>query len=130
MRFALNYSPQATTLRAAGRIEIDVYKCPDWVDLVATAQQDHPVYIHFPIVAGRNTIPTLDLDAIESWIARTDTLHVNAHFAPRLTDLPEGIDRDGVVEHGVREMEILTRRFGPERVILENVPYTDCEHGR
>lgn len=130
MRFALNYSPQAAALLAEGRIEIDLYKCPDWVDLVADAQKQRPAYIHFPIVAGRNTIADLNLDAIEGWLTRTDTYHVNAHFSPRVTTLPAGIDRDGVVEHGVREMEILTRRFGPERVILENVPYTHCEISR
>lgn len=130
MRFALNYSPQAAALLADGQIEIDVYKCPDWEHMVAEAQTQKPAYIHFPIVVGRNLIKDLDLNAIEGWLARTETYHVNAHFSPRATILPQGIDRDGVVEYGIREMEILTRRFGPEHVTLENVPYTHYETER
>jgi uncharacterized protein len=130
MRFALNYSPQASALLTENRIEIDLYKCPDWPDMVAVAQTQRPAYIHFPIVVGRNLVQLLDLEAIEGWLARTDTLVVNAHFSPRATVLPAGIDRDGVVDYGVRELEILTRAFGPERVILENVPYTHYETER
>jgi|GEM_PF-3341121 len=42
MRFALNYSPQAAVLLAEGRIEIDLYKCPDWSDLMINF--NHPSF--------------------------------------------------------------------------------------
>jgi len=127
MRFAINYSPQAAALLAEQRIEIDLYKCPDWTDMVAEAQQQRPVYIHFPIVIGLNKVAALDLAAIDGWLTRTDTPFVNAHFAPCAPSFPSGVDRDGVIEQSVRELEILTRHFGTERVILENVPYSHYE---
>ncbi len=49
-RFALNYSPQAADLLRAGQIEIDLFKCPAWPDLIAEAQAAapglHSLFIH------------------------------------------------------------------------------------
>jgi uncharacterized protein (UPF0276 family) len=127
MRFALNYSPQASALLTENRIEIDLFKCPNWHDMVATAEQQKPVYIHFPLVIGMNKIAGLDLSVIEDWLARTETQFVNTHFVPCAPFFLAGVDRDGIIEQSVRELEILTRHFGPETITLENVPYTFYE---
>lgn len=124
MQFALNYSPQAAQLLQEGHIQIDLFKCPDWEDLVAEAQALHPVYIHFPIGLGTGMIETLDPRPIEAWLARTDTRFVNTHLVANRSHLPADINPDDLVVHIAREVEILAGHFGSERVTVENIPIT------
>jgi len=124
MKFAINYSPQAQALIDDGKIEIDLFKCPDWVGLVADAQKNQKAYIHFPISIGRETpIADLDLGEVERWIEKTDTVHVNAHISPIKARFPDNIDREGVLETLIEDTEILTSRFGKDYVVLENIPF-------
>lgn len=124
MKFALNYSPQAAALLDAGQIEIDLYKCPDWPHLIEAAQEQRPVYVHFPLIAGRNK--DVDWAKIEGLLRTTDTFYINTHLAPSAAE--QGIPRDTVdpahaeklEELMLRDIESLVTRYGSDRVILEN----------
>lgn len=127
MQFAINYSPQAEQLLTEGEIELDLFKCPDWENLVSAAEKHRPVYVHFPLMIGCGQIETLDLTTIESWLNRTDTRFVNVHLLPNRAQFPEGASLADVLAGLVDELQILTRAFGAERVIVENIPYQTSE---
>ena len=137
MRMAINYSREAAALLRAGRVQIDVFKCPAWPDLVEEALELAPVYIHFPLNVARDldsaidteTRAPIDWQRVDSLLIRTDTPYVNLHFAPEATTYPdipvdstapEHIER--ITADAIRSVEAATRRYGAERVILENVP--------
>jgi uncharacterized protein (UPF0276 family) len=128
MEFALNYSPQAAELLRAGRIAVDRLKCPDWPDMIAAAAAVRPVYVHFPLRAGDSDRP--DWDAIEALMERTGTPHVNFHLGPRPDahpDIPPESNDPAhaalLAERMVADVSAACERFGPERVVVENLPY-------
>jgi len=133
MLYGLNYSPAAAALLQAGAITLDRFKCPDWDDLIAEAQTFAPVYVHFPIQVGGGQVAALDFDHIERLLTTTDTPYVNAHLHPRTIDFPDldlaGSDEltpaqtERVIAQMHADLVELVRRFGAERVIVENVPY-------
>lgn len=120
MRIAVNYSRPAADLLVSGRFEIDLFKCPDWPELVTEARRLRPVYVHFDLVAG-NGLEGIDWDAVRRLLAETETPYVNVHLAPRgmADDAPPG----RVAEALLRDTVVIVDRFGPERVIVENVFY-------
>lgn len=124
MKFALNYSPQAAALLNDRQIEIDLYKCPDWLDLIETAREHRPVYVHFPLIAGRGQ--PVDWAKIDALLQLTDTPYVNTHLAPHAVNLGIPLDtRDAahaemLIEIMLRDIEPLVKRFGADKVILEN----------
>lgn len=126
MKLAVNYSPQAAELLDAGKITFEVYKCPDWPDMIETARAQRPVYVHFPLMAGRGNIEKVGWNAISRLLADTHTRYVNTHLAPRASDF--GLALDSTDPARGRELSSvmmadinrLARRFGRERVILEN----------
>lgn len=122
MEFALNYSPQAAALLRAGAVEIDLFKCPDWDDLIAEAAALCPVYVHFPLMVGGG-LGQVDWDRVERQLNSTRTAFVNAHFAPSLNDFPGGASDAQVLDQLCSDVGWLTARFGAERVIIENAPY-------
>jgi uncharacterized protein len=122
MQFALNYSPEAAALVRRGAIEFDLYKCPDWEDMVAEAQPQRPVYIHFPIVLATGK-PKLEFAHIERWLAKTETHYINCHLAAKADIVPSDINQDGMVEMWAREIAPLVQHFGADRIIAENTPY-------
>lgn len=123
MQFALNYSPQAAQLMQAGKLDIALFKCPDWPFLVAEARQLAPVYIHFPLVIGQGQAHVLA--DIEAWLKQTATRFVNAHIAPREEDFAAGTSEEAIRDVMIAEIGRLCEAFGPERVIIENIPYPD-----
>lgn len=127
MKFAINYSPQAEQLVHDGTIQVDVYKCPSWDDLVPRVHQSHSAYVHFSFIAGRNQFGDVDLDWVERWLDTTDTLVINTHLAVCEDDFATGeaITVDCIIEKVVRDVEFFGKRFGNERVIVENIPYPD-----
>lgn len=126
MKLAVNYSPQAAELLDAGKIAFDLYKCPDWPDMIETARAQRPVYVHFPLMAGRGNIEQVGWDTIGHLLADTGTLFVNTHLAPRAADFrlsPDSTDpagADELIRAMLADITPLARRFGRERVILEN----------
>ena len=139
MKLAINYSPQAEALAAQGAIDFDLFKCPPrWdpvvpayaPDLHARAQAVRPIYFHFPLNAGDGSLRTADLGRIEEAMAQTGTPFVNVHlqalsqdFAnmPADTTNPAHVQR--ITDALVRDVQIVVARFGPERVIVENIVF-------
>ncbi len=132
MLYAINYSPQAAALLRKGQIEIDRFKCPPWPDMIAEAEALRPVAVHFPLRAGSGSLAeSTDWESVERFLESTATAYVNIHLAVRAKEMPhlpadqplEGGERQQVIERLLRDVEAVTRRFGAERVIAENVPW-------
>lgn len=127
MKLAVNYSPEAAHLLDQHQIKIDVYKCPDWPDLIATAQEQRPAYVHFPMLAGRNDIEKTGWNKIDALLDQTITPYVNTHLAPRTSDFAglaldstDTADAKMLMTAMKRDIQPLIERFGRERVIAEN----------
>lgn len=138
MEFAVNYSPQAAALLAQGKIIFDRFKCPAWLETIATAQALHPVYVHFPLRVGMGTGDAQDTEKrqppdwgkFERILRDTDTPYLNVHLTPTTSDHPDipgetddptHIER--LYEAVMRDVDGVIRRFGAERVIIENDYY-------
>lgn len=136
MKFAANYSPLLAELVRTGQIQLDYFKCPSWPGLVAEASQALPVYVHFPLSVGggrgapldEETGALADLECVADLLESSATPLVNAHFIAPCSQYPaippESRDPrhiDQVISSTLRDLEPLLRRFGPERVILENI---------
>jgi uncharacterized protein len=126
MKFAINYSPQAEQLVKDGTIQVDIYKCPSWDDLVPRVHQSHSAYVHYGFIAGQNNLDDVDLNWVGHWLDTTDTLVINTHLAVCEQDFAgRAITPDGVIEKVVQDIEFFGKRFGNERVVVENIPYPD-----
>lgn len=128
MQLAVNYSPQAEALRREGRIEIDLYKCPDWPDLINQAREVRPIYVHFPLNTG--SLGEVDWDQAERMLADTGTPFVNLHLIARPEQFPEGLDSERIADALVADVHTVIRRFGAERVMVENVIYRGAGDSR
>ena len=133
-KVAINFSPEAAELKAAGALELDLFKVPDWDDLIAQAQQLAPVYVHFPhqIGAAREK-PELERSA--ALMSATGTGSFNVHVAPsseRFSSLAVGDASDdavaAVVYALVADLQPAVEAFGAQAVIAENLIYRGEEH--
>ncbi|MGI8855776.1 MAG: multinuclear nonheme iron-dependent oxidase [Thermomicrobiales bacterium] len=140
MRFAVHYSRPAADLVDAGRIAVDSFKCPAWPDLIAAVQAKYPIYVHFPLRVGQGIGDAVDTEThkaadwgkVEALLAQTDTPFVNVHLEPTVADhadIPADTTDPGAIERLteclIRDVRAVVARFGPERVIAENVPNGD-----
>ena len=125
MKFAINYSPQAEKLWREGKIHVDLFKCPDWPDLVEQVSQIHKVYVHCGLFAGHEHQTQAGFSQLRKWLDTTDTLVINAHLAALKSDFPTGhdISVEAVIERAVQDVERLAARFGIERIVVENLAY-------
>lgn len=123
MQFAINWSPEAAELLNAGTIQVDLFKCPDWDDLVADAQAQLPSYVHFPLTIGAGQHETWDVTHIHDWLSKTDTRFVNCHIVPNESHFSPDISLDELTAGLIEEIQPLVDEFGRERVIIENCPY-------
>ncbi len=146
MKLAINYSPQAEALVAEGTIGIDLFKCPPaWdravteyaPDLLARASAARPIYLHFPLHAGNGSLEAVDWEQVEETLAQTGTPFVNVHLQAQSSDFPSvpidaaaPADASQVVDSLVRDVGIAAARFGPERVIMENVAFRGADRNR
>ncbi len=127
VQVAVNYSPEAAGLLRADAISFDRWKCSLWPELVSGARGTRlPLYLH----AGSGTGAGGDLDQIAALVADTATPYVNLHLAPRRTDYPgipvgssNPVHLDEILEKTGRDIVPVSDRFGPDRVIVENLPY-------
>ncbi|NOZ51410.1 MAG: DUF692 family protein [Chloroflexi bacterium] len=135
MKFAVNYSPQAAGLLQAGLVQFDLFKCPPWPDMIAAAQKLAPVTVHFPFRVGAgcgdaidaHSGETPDWAAVERWLQETETHTINLHLSALSADYPH-IPRSSLApEHVaevtaaiIRDVEGVVRRWGAEKVIIEN----------
>lgn len=88
MRIGINYSAVAERLLRAGEIEVDVFKCPEWPDLLARVRGLRPCYPHFAFRAGRGTVDKADWDEVRRLTADSALPHFNMHLAPSIADFP------------------------------------------
>ena len=125
MQFAINYSPQAEKLWRAGQIQVDLFKCPNWPDLVARAGALHKVYVHCDLYAGRGEPTDADLDQLARWLETTETRAINTHFAVLRSELAaeEAATPETVVKRALRSIDLLGERFGNDRILIENLAY-------
>lgn len=125
MKFAINYSPQAEELWRNGHIQVDLFKCPDWLDLVAQVRAIHDVYVHCSLITWRGELDYVDLDLLQRWLDTTETLVINTHFALAQSDFAPAsrITPEAVIATAQRALSPLCERFGAENIVIENIPY-------
>lgn len=143
MKLAINYSPQAKQLADQQKIELDLFKCPSVSEnvvkeyaptLLKEASACRPIYIHFPLHAGNGSMATTNWDEVEEELRQTETPYVNVHLQAQTKDFP-GMTADTqasedvarLTETFIQDIATLTARFGPDRVIVENVVYRGAE---
>jgi len=123
MKLAVNYSPEAAGLLEQGKIEFDLFKCPPWPEMIATAVALMPTYVHFDLAVGDGSFERVDWNLIDRILEETSTGQVNFHL---LTDPILNLDDPASVKENINQAlsEVLqtTKRYGPERVIVENIP--------
>jgi len=130
IQLALNYSEEAASLVSKDRIDIDRFKTPDWPDMIANAGTLRPVAVHFNLNAGSLRFADTDWARCEALLKQTNTPFLNLHLNAELTDFP-GIpvhtpqkrQYKVVADQLIADVAAAVERFGPERVIVENVPY-------
>jgi uncharacterized protein len=140
MNFAVHYSQAAAALVDAGRITPDFFKCPAWPELVATVQANYPLYVHFPLRVGQGIGDAIDTETrqppdwlkVETLREETCTPFINVHLEPTTEDHPsipaDTTDPDHIeflTDCLIRDLRAVIARFGPARVIAENVPDSD-----
>lgn len=126
---AFNYSREAAALLETDAIAIDYWKCPPWPDLIREASQTRPVYVHFDLYAGGGRLETAEWGFIERLLDDTGTPCLNLHLTPTLADFGfsgeplTGAQNAQVIGAMLRDVSLVAGRFGPERVIVENIPW-------
>lgn len=124
MQFAINWSPEAAQLLDEGRIEIDLFKCPDWPDVVTEARKQRPLYVHFPLSIGKGQYPNWRYNEIYEWLRGSDTRFVNCHINPTAEQFSADIGLEALSASLANEVQLLVDEFGAERVIIENSPHS------
>jgi len=128
MQFAINYSPQTESLRTAGHVVVDRYKCPAWPDLIATASQSRPTYVHAPL--STKELSAVTWDSLNALLDATDTPYLNLHLEAGPAEFPEipvssqePAHARQIIHHFVDAVRQVAQRSGGRRVIVENVIY-------
>lgn len=136
MLLAVNFSPEAAELVAAGAIACDYFKVPDWDEVIAAASELKPVEVHFPLQLGSSELAGTDLGRVADLMATTGTTRLNLHVAPSRERFPEAAvganDRallTQVTSGLLEDLEPFVERFGAANLILENLPYRGPERG-
>ncbi len=124
MRFAVNYSTKLAELIKAGKVDFDLFKCPEWDGLLKAATAVKPVYLHLDIALGRDQVHKLDFDRLKRMLVETGTPHVNCHLAGT-PDLKIGnkADRNKLLKQWIKEIDFLKKEFAGYPVISENLPF-------
>lgn len=130
MKFAINFSQQAADLIQNGKIEIDLFKTPDWPELIAQAAELRRVSVHFDTHVPFPTDSRPDWSRVAGLLDQTGTPYVNAHFAPRMRDFDDKypfeaalVTQTRMIEAAVQDLKEIIAQFGAQKVILENYPY-------
>ena len=134
MHLALNYSPAAAKLVQSGQIKIDFFKTPNCEWVVKEASILKPVAVHFNLEAGNDNLGEVDWENVQKLSQATGTPYVNLHLDARQSYYPElsvdtvnDADVEKVRRTIVSDVLGVVKRFGPERVIIENSPYQGIE---
>ena len=123
MRFAVNYSTKLAELVMAGKVDFDLFKCPEWEGCSRLLHQSKPVYLHLDITIGRDRVQRLDYAKLRRMLAETNTPHVNCHLSGS-ADLKIGnkTDRLHVAKRWIDESTCSNENSGLYRH-LENLPF-------
>jgi uncharacterized protein (UPF0276 family) len=123
MKLAVNYSPQAAELLQTDQIQFDLFKTPNWHNMVEEAVEIMPVYVHFDLCVGDGQLSQVDWAEVEDFLSSTGTSIVNLHVvsSPDLNPCDQG-QVESKLDKIVEEVSSVCKRFGPERVITENIP--------
>jgi uncharacterized protein (UPF0276 family) len=135
MKFAVNHSHPAIALWQDNPHAFDLFKMPEWPELIEPFCVDHPCYVHFSlevsdgsgqIIDGETHAP-VDFDRIEHLLKITNTPRVNIHLASKPKyhpDIaPEDISSEAtekLTARLIKDVEVLTDHFGKEMIIAEN----------
>jgi len=123
-RLAVNYSPQAAELIQSASIDFHLYKCPNWENLIAAANSQLPVYIHFDFFVGNDFLVDVDWDAVHEAAEATDTQYINLHLADDpLLDLSDSKQKHQAYKKIIKDVGHVTRQFPSYQVIVENLPH-------
>jgi len=123
MRLAINFSHAAAELLAAGKIQLDRFKTPDWPEVIAAAWKYLPPYVHFALNAGADDSRTTDWDVAVELARLTKTPFINFHLAARAKDFPaDDSTKDRVKARLLADVQKAADFFGRNRVIVENIP--------
>jgi uncharacterized protein (UPF0276 family) len=130
MNLAINFSPVAANLVKSGVINIDFFKTPNWDWMVAEASQIRPVAIHFNLEAGNDALGDTDWDKVDQQLQATGTPYVNLHLDARQFYYPKfqvrtdkASEIETVIQVVLSDVIQVAKRFGAQRVIIENSPY-------
>lgn len=130
MRLAVNWSPAAEKLLLEGAIDVDLWKCSDWPELVEPALKTKPAYVHFPIRAGDGSTP--DWKQVRIWMEKTGTRMVNMHLNAPL-DIPHASrdprDRERAIDALIRDVTAAGNAMDIERIVVENLPTFEKDDG-
>ena len=123
MKLAVNYSPTSSQLYKERRITLDLFKCPDWPDMVNTALKEQCVYVHFRLSTGNYSIEQTDWQRITHFLELTGTQQVNLHLniAPSLNPF-DPFEVKASIQKVIDQVSAVVDKFGPDKVIIENVP--------
>ena len=135
MKFAVHYSAAAADLVRRGVIQIDSFKCPAWPALIPTVQETLTTYVHFPLTVGTGLGDAFDSETkqradwakVETLVAQTGTPFINLHLSPTIQNHPDVAlhelqpgQAEKLTACLIRDVEAVVKRFGAERVIVEN----------
>ncbi|WP_173917155.1 DUF692 family multinuclear iron-containing protein [Halobacillus sp. Marseille-Q1614] len=133
MKFAINYSPEAKKLVDDQQIEVDLFKCPDFDrKLIEDAKNSRPPYIHFDLNAGANSLSSVNWKMVDELLKDTSTPYINLHLVAYSSHFPNlAIDTfkedelDQIIEPILLDINRMAKKYGEDRIILENVVYRD-----
>lgn len=115
---------------AAGQIQVDRFKTPDWPDMILEAQTFCPVSVHFELRAGNDTARKVDWQRIQEIREQTGTPFVNLHLDPRIKHYPDvpvdttdPLESRRIVDQIIADVNLAAQNFPPDLLIGENVPY-------
>jgi uncharacterized protein (UPF0276 family) len=145
VKYSINYSQAAAALHRAGEIKVDLFKCPAWPEAIKAALDAHNVYVHFPLTVGTGVGDAINIESgqpadwrkIEELLAETNTPFVDLHLGPAIDAYPEipaesmePAHIDLIRENLIKDVKSVVERFGPDRVIVENVHSGHGHHPR
>jgi uncharacterized protein (UPF0276 family) len=112
-------------LYESGKIELDLFKVPNWDTLVDEVLPRHPLYVHFKFQAGQGDATPENIEHAAQLLERTRTPWVNTHLIPRLSDARDPHDADEIIDIMLRDIRPLVERFGAANVVAENIPFPE-----
>ncbi|GGH74696.1 uncharacterized protein (UPF0276 family) [Pullulanibacillus pueri] len=136
MKFAVNYSNKTKALYEKGKINMDLFKCPDYdfdPELIESARGQAPIYIHFPLNIGQGRLREVEWDNIHRQMEETHTPYVNLHLVGYKQDFPDDQEKgtqefkQDYIEAILMELEAPLKEFSPTQIILENVVWRGPE---